>query len=76
MTTWSATHRKETLSLSEKILAVFTVGAIIIAMAFPMVSHYSRKVANRLVSFHHDRLHEVINRQALDPLSMIKTDRP
>ena len=74
MKTYSATYGEKTRS--EKILEVFTAGAIISAVVFPMVSRCSTKEAKRLVSFHSNRLHEVINRQALDPLSMIKTDRP
>jgi hypothetical protein len=40
------------------------------------VSRCSMKEANCPVPFDSDRLHEVINRKALEPLSMIKTDRP
>ncbi len=63
-------------AISEKILAVFTSGASIIAVECPIVSRGSMKEANRPVPFDRYRLHEVINRKALEPLSMIKTDRP
>ena len=74
MNTCSATYGEKTRS--EKILAGFTAGAIIGAVVFPMISRCSTKGANRLVSFHSNRLHEVINCKALEPLSRIKTDRP
>ena len=69
-----ATYMKK--ALSEKILAVFTVGASTIAVECPVVSRCAMKEANRPVPFDSHRLHEVINRKALEPLSMIKTDRP
>jgi hypothetical protein len=74
MNTCSATYMKK--ALSEKTLAVFTAGASIIAAECPVVSRCSMKEANCPVPFDSDRLHEVINRKALEPLSMIKTDRP
>ena len=74
MNTCSATDMKK--ALSEKILAVFTAGASIIAVECPVMSRCSMKEANRPVPFDSDRLHEVINRKGLEPLSRIKTDRP
>ena len=74
MNTCSATDMKK--ALSEKILAVFTDGASLIAVECPVVSRCSMKEANRPVPLDRYRLREVINRKALEPLSMIKTDRP
>ena len=74
MNTCSATYMKK--ALSEKILAMFTAGASIIALECPVVSRCSTKEANSPVPFDSDRLHEVINRKALEPLSRIRTDRP
>jgi len=70
----SATSVKK--AISEKILAVFTAGARTIAVECPVVSHCAMKEANRPAPFDSHRLHEVINRKALEPLSMVKTDRP
>ena len=70
----SATYMKK--ALSEKILAVFTAGASIIALECPVVSRCSMKEGNRPLPFDSNRLHEVINRKALEPLSRIRTDRP
>jgi glucan phosphorylase len=70
----SATYMKK--AISENILAVFTAEASIIAVECPVVSRCSMKEANRPVPFDSNRLHEVINRKALEPLSRIKTDRP
>ena len=47
MNTCSATYGEKTRS--EKILAVFSAGAILSAVVFPMVSRCSTKEANRLV---------------------------
>jgi len=74
MNTCSATYMKK--ALSEKILAVFTAGASIIAVECPVVSRCPMKEANCPVPLDSDRLHEVINRKALEPLSRIRTDRP
>ena len=74
MNIWSATDMKK--ALSEKILAVFTAGASIIAVECPVESRCSMKEANRPGAFDRYRLHEVINRKALEPLSRINTDRP
>jgi len=63
-------------ALSDKILAVFTAGASIIAVECPVVSRCYMKEGNCPVPFDSDRLHEVINRKALEPLSRIRTDRP
>ena len=62
--------------LSEKILAVFTAEASIIAVGCPVMSRCSMKEENCPVPFDSNRLHEVINRKALKPLSRIKTDKP
>jgi glucan phosphorylase len=70
----SATYMKK--ALSEKILAVITAGASIIAVECPVMSRCSMKEGNRPVPFNSNRLHEVIDRKTLEPLSMIKTDRP
>ena len=67
MNTCSATYMKK--ALSEKILAVFTAGASIIAVECPVVSRCSMKEANRPVPFDSNLLHEVINCKGLDPLS-------
>jgi hypothetical protein len=74
MNTCLATYMKK--ALSEKILAVCTGGASILAVECPVVSRCSMKEANFPVPFNSDRLHEVINRKALEPLWRIKTDRP
>jgi len=63
-------------ALSEKILAVFTAGASIIAVECPVMSRCFMKEGNRPYPFDSNCLHEVINRKALKPLSRIKTDRP
>ena len=74
MNTCSVTYMKK--ALSEKILSVFTAGASIFTVECPVVSRCSMKEANRPVPFGSDRLREVINRKALEPLSRIRTDRP
>ena len=73
MNTCSATYMKK--ALSEKILAVFTAGASIIVVECRVMSRCSMKEGNRPVPFDRYRLHEVINRKTLGPLSRIKTDR-
>jgi len=70
----SATYMKKVLS--EKTMAVFTAGTSIIAVECPVMSRCSMKEGNRPDPFDSNRLHEVINCKALEPLSRIKTDRP
>ena len=72
MNTCSATYMKK--ALSDKILAVFTAGASIIAVECSVVSRCSMKETNRPVPFDSNRLHEVINSKTIEPLS--ETDRP
>ena len=74
MNVCSATYMKKVLS--EKIMAVFIAGASIIAVSCPVTSRCSMKEENCPDPFDSNRLHEVINRKALKPLSRIKTDRP
>ena len=70
----SATYMKKVLS--EKTMAVFTAGTSIIAVECPVMTRCSMKEENCPVPFDSNRLHEVINCKALEPLSRIKTDRP